>query len=371
MDDSTKPLITTSRIAGAMNYPSTTQALFALIVMIIVLLFILVYCCWGTFSCARQEETPHNADEGAAVVREIQGPGGRGNRMVIVPFSNMIYVGDPESRRIYEIPVEQDKPPAYTEVYDGVPPPPYSTDNQRRNTPATVNANNVSNARPSLPDLPPSYEDCLSTIANNKWPEVLEALMAQQAKQELEQPSQPQSGSGERLVTQLPALRMPSMLLAHNDMFSNQQTVNLRTANDVTSSQGIRQTREPQDSSVPTGFNPSTETEQSTSSVVTDLLDPWASSPPFPTSSTWNQNKSDEDGIPTSSPPAYTASPLQYQNSTEDEGSISTSIDVDLASSPESESPISDSPTLNNNYERNITQSSSESSHSTKEYSEV
>ncbi|XP_042863754.1 uncharacterized protein LOC122248039 isoform X2 [Penaeus japonicus] len=158
MDQVENTLVTTSHIAGAMNYPSTTQALFALIVMIIVLLFILVYCCWGTFSCARQDDA--STAEDGAVGNQQQGQQG-GGQMVIVPFSNMLYVGDPESRRIYQIPLDQDKPPAYTEVFTAGPPPPYCTD-----TTTTDVSSNTPDAEPEtrnlLPDLPPSYEDCLS-----------------------------------------------------------------------------------------------------------------------------------------------------------------------------------------------------------------
>ncbi|CAL4085948.1 unnamed protein product [Meganyctiphanes norvegica] len=102
-----------------MDYPSTTQALFALIVMIIVLLFILIYCCWGSFSCTQRNETAQEEEHGSPQNRQNNQQRGSdtAGRMVIVPFSNMIYVGDPETRQIYQIPIDQDKPPAYTDVF--------------------------------------------------------------------------------------------------------------------------------------------------------------------------------------------------------------------------------------------------------------
>lgn len=145
---------------GAMNYPSTTQALFALIVMIIVLLFILVYCCWGTFSCARQDEAAAPTPEDAA------GPNGqhgvrhilRGPHTVIVPINNMIYVGDPETHQIYQIPMDRDKPPAYTEVFRAGPPPPYRpADTEVSSTTTTLRQDDN---RTTLPESPPAYE-CL------------------------------------------------------------------------------------------------------------------------------------------------------------------------------------------------------------------
>lgn len=163
MDQVENTLVTTSHIAGAMNYPSTTQALFALIVMIIVLLFILVYCCWGTFSCARQDDASTAEDGAVGTQQQAQQGGGQ---MVIVPFSNMLYVGDPESRRIYQIPLDQDKPPAYTEVFTAGPPPPYSTGTTATDvSPATPGAEPESRAL--LPDLPPSYEDCLTNPSSD------------------------------------------------------------------------------------------------------------------------------------------------------------------------------------------------------------
>lgn len=156
-----------------MNYPSTTQALFALIVMIIVLLFILVYCCWGTFACARQDEAAAPTPEDAA------GPNGqngvrhilRGPHTVIVPINNMIYVGDPETHQIYQIPLDRDKPPAYTEVFRAGPPPPYRPEAEVTNgsssssTTTTTTTTPSQNNRTTLPENPPPYDDCLSTAA--------------------------------------------------------------------------------------------------------------------------------------------------------------------------------------------------------------
>ncbi|CAL4085946.1 unnamed protein product, partial [Meganyctiphanes norvegica] len=137
-----------------MDYPSTTQALFALIVMIIVLLFILIYCCWGSFSCTQRNETAQEEEHGSPQNRQNNQQRGSdtAGRMVIVPFSNMIYVGDPETRQIYQIPIDQDKPPAYTDVFMAglpqVPPPPYSNSSQRV---------------PTNTDPPPAYEDVLTS----------------------------------------------------------------------------------------------------------------------------------------------------------------------------------------------------------------
>lgn len=130
--------------------------------MIIVLLFILVYCCWGTFSCARQEDTTASTEEGTGPLAHAPGiQVVQGSHMVIVPISNMIYVGDPESRRIYQIPMEQDKPPAYTEVDSGRPPPPYVVDTSAPD--ATPDGDSSQpETTDGLPELPPSYENCLS-----------------------------------------------------------------------------------------------------------------------------------------------------------------------------------------------------------------
>lgn len=148
-----------------MNYPSTTQALFALIVMIIVLLFILVYCCWGTFTCARQDDAASPSTE--------EGGGGSNNRQnvrqilhgphtVIVPINNMIYVGDPETHQIYQIPLDRDKPPAYTEVFHAGPPPPYRPDTIASDSSSTTTSNREQDTRTVLPENPPAYDDCLS-----------------------------------------------------------------------------------------------------------------------------------------------------------------------------------------------------------------
>lgn len=172
MDEPETALVATSHVAGAMNYPSTTQALFALIVMIIVLLFILVYCCWGTFACARQDEAAAPTPEDAA------GPNGqngvrhilRGPHTVIVPINNMIYVGDPETHQIYQIPLDRDKPPAYTEVFRAGPPPPYRpeaevTSSSSTTTTTTTTTPRQNDNRTMLPENPPPYDDCLSTAA--------------------------------------------------------------------------------------------------------------------------------------------------------------------------------------------------------------
>ncbi|KAG0718680.1 hypothetical protein GWK47_051989 [Chionoecetes opilio] len=168
MDESETAIIATSHVAGAMNYPSTTQALFALIVMIIVLVFILVYCCWGTFTCARQRQE----DAAAPATEDRAGPNGqqvrhilRGPHTVIVPINNMIYVGDPETHQIYQIPLDRDKPPAYTEVYRAGPPPPYRPD-------IVVSDSEVSSCTTThmehgdnitvLPENPPTYDESLS-----------------------------------------------------------------------------------------------------------------------------------------------------------------------------------------------------------------
>ncbi|XP_045138103.1 uncharacterized protein LOC123520167 isoform X2 [Portunus trituberculatus] len=151
---------------GAMNYPSTTQALFALIVMIIVLLFILVYCCWGTFTCARQDDAaaPSTEEGGGGTnthqnVRQIL----HGPHTVIVPINNMIYVGDPETHQIYQIPLDRDKPPAYTEVFHAGPPPPYRLDTIASDSSSTATANREQgDTRTSLPENPPAYDECLS-----------------------------------------------------------------------------------------------------------------------------------------------------------------------------------------------------------------
>ncbi|XP_066955166.1 rho GTPase-activating protein gacII-like isoform X2 [Macrobrachium rosenbergii] len=354
---------------GAMNYPSTTQALFALIVMIIVLLFILVYCCWGTFSCARNEDTSHAVEDGAAVVREIQGPGGRGHRMVIVPFSNMIYVGDPESRRIYEIPVEQDKPPAYTEVFDNVPPPPYSTRNRGSDTSSNSNSNNASNARVSLPDLPPSYDDCFSSSVDNKWPEVLEAILSEQAKRELEQQSS-NTHFDEPFVTQLPALRLPSTLLMQNDILSTAQARrSLAESMPISPEVSTNQHTEPERSPSQDTSNQTMENEQANPSTVTNLLDLWAPPPPFQDQPEWNQNVNNEGTLLTASlPPPFTVSPNEDQIVTSEEDSVSSATDDELISSPSTSTTSSSS---NENQETNVTQTQSENSHSTQDYSKV
>ncbi|KAK7074608.1 hypothetical protein SK128_000673 [Halocaridina rubra] len=347
------PLITTSKLPGAMGYPSTTQALFALIVMIIVLFFILVYCCWGTFSCSRLEDSTNHAEDGGVVVREIQGPGGRGNRMVIVPFSNMIYVGDPESRRIYEIPVEQDKPPAYTEVYDNVPPPPYSTERQGRDTPSTGNSNNVSDTRRSTTDLPPSYEDCLTTTPNDeKWPEVFKALV-EQAKREREHP--PSQGAEERLVTQLPAVRMPSALLAQNYMLNtDRSTSSYHTTN--TPPQNLNQASENHSLQSPPHLSP--EEEPTSEPYIRNLLDVW-SAQAIPPSLINALNISDEE-----------RSAVWETDSSEDQESVTTDESV-LISPSTMISATSDNAVLNVNLENNSSPSNNQSSHSTQDYSSV
>nr|XP_053633393.1 uncharacterized protein LOC128689286 isoform X1 [Cherax quadricarinatus]XP_053633394.1 uncharacterized protein LOC128689286 isoform X1 [Cherax quadricarinatus]XP_053633395.1 uncharacterized protein LOC128689286 isoform X1 [Cherax quadricarinatus]XP_053633396.1 uncharacterized protein LOC128689286 isoform X1 [Cherax quadricarinatus] len=170
MDVVENTLVTTSHIAGSMNYPSTMQALFALIVMIIVLLFILVYCCWGTFSCTRQEDTSAAAEDGTPVTQHQGQQVLRGTHMVIVPINNMIYVGDPETRRIYQIPIDRDKPPAYTEAVSSGPPPPYVSDNSTSDNTVQNLSQAVPETRTVLPDLPPSYDDCLSSsFSNEVW----------------------------------------------------------------------------------------------------------------------------------------------------------------------------------------------------------
>ncbi|KAK3864775.1 hypothetical protein Pcinc_029555 [Petrolisthes cinctipes] len=171
MDHPHESLITTSHVAGTMNYPSSTQALFALIVMIIVLLFILVYCCWGTFSCARQDDAS-SSEESRTRLGSSQQPVPhflQGGHAVIVPINNMIYVGDPESHRIFQIPLNQDKPPAYTEVYNGIPPPPYTTGNTSTPDPEpTRSAIDPPCMRRIVIDLPPSYNDCLHVPPNDQ-----------------------------------------------------------------------------------------------------------------------------------------------------------------------------------------------------------
>lgn len=175
MDESETAIIATSHVAGAMNYPSSTQALFALIVMIIVLLFILVYCCWGTFSCTRHEEAsaPAATEEGA-------GPNGqngvrhiiRGPHTVIVPINNMIYVGDPETHQIYQIPMDRDKPPAYTDVFSSGPPPPYRLDTAASElSSSTTTHREQHDNRTTLPESPPAYDECLSSAAEELGPE--------------------------------------------------------------------------------------------------------------------------------------------------------------------------------------------------------
>lgn len=146
-----------------MNYPSTTQALFALIVMVIVLLFILVYCCWGTLTCARQDEAAAPTSEDATGpnsqhdVRHIL----RGPHTVIVPINNMIYVGDPETHQIYQIPLDRDKPPAYTEIFRAGPPPPYRPDTELSST-TTLRQQD---SRSTLPESPPAYDECLTVTS--------------------------------------------------------------------------------------------------------------------------------------------------------------------------------------------------------------
>ncbi|XP_042243265.1 uncharacterized protein LOC121880192 isoform X1 [Homarus americanus] len=196
MDEAENTLVSTSHIAGAMNYPSTTQALFALIVMIIVLLFILVYCCWGTFSCTHQDESTATAEEGTVVAQQQGQQVVRGTHMVIVPINNMIYVGDPESRRIYQIPLNQDKPPAYTEAISGGPPPPYAADNSTSESPAPNTPNVLPETRTNLPDLPPSYNDCLSAPSSDKlWQTILNDLAReQQGRQNPEPTPEPPEG---------------------------------------------------------------------------------------------------------------------------------------------------------------------------------
>ncbi|XP_076032156.1 uncharacterized protein LOC143019977 isoform X2 [Oratosquilla oratoria] len=160
---------------ASMSYPSTTQALFALIVMIIVLLFIMVYCCWGTFSCASQNN-PEDAD-GAEDSNRNNNNGSGSQAVVILPFSSMFYVGDSQ-RRIYEI-GGQDKPPAYSDVFGTalgsrapMPPPytptvpsvPITTPMMCAPPPAYQEEVGQVEEQPLAPnsELPPSYEDYVS-----------------------------------------------------------------------------------------------------------------------------------------------------------------------------------------------------------------
>ena len=141
-----------------MENPSTTQALFALIVMIIVLLFILVYCCWGTMTCGRAVEqiNPSQEDVNTNIYSQNQNSELPSNTraVVIFPLNSMIYVGDGQNRRIYHIPSEDEKPPSYTDLYTRNPPPPYSS---------SISPNNVENQAIPL-DQPPSYEDYLNAV---------------------------------------------------------------------------------------------------------------------------------------------------------------------------------------------------------------
>lgn len=125
-----------------MDYPSTTQALFALIVMIIVLAFILVYCCWGTFSCAESRDP--TMSEGNAESGQL--PTGDSNHsLFILPYRSMIYIGDGQTRQVYQIPLREDKPPSYKDIFNNLQPPPFYS--------GSVSFLDE--------DQPPTYEDCV------------------------------------------------------------------------------------------------------------------------------------------------------------------------------------------------------------------
>lgn len=156
-----------------MDYPSATQALFALVVMIIVLLFILVYCCSGAFPCNAE----NNATTPDPTARRIQNPLGSspsrtsgsgssedndndplGQRtVVIVPMNGMIYYREQNSDRIFQIPT-RGKPPAYTDLFN--PPPPYSI---RTVTPSPTN----DYVHP--PAYEESFRDWKLTLDNDNW----------------------------------------------------------------------------------------------------------------------------------------------------------------------------------------------------------
>lgn len=202
-----------------MNYPSSTQALFALIVMIIVLLFILVYCCWGTFSCSRQEDaSAPTTEEGAGSngqhgVRHIL----RGPHTVIVPINNMIYVGDPETHQIYQIPLDRDKPPAYTEVFRAGPPPPYRPDiaaSDSELSGSTTTHREQHDNRTTMPESPPTYDECLTAAPEEFGAEQMSSDAAsdtpqQQQQQEVAATSETPTGTPAPAVTETPPPPVP------------------------------------------------------------------------------------------------------------------------------------------------------------------
>lgn len=147
--------------ATEMSYPSTTQALFALVVMIIVLLFILVYCCSGTFPCNQADDNGvSNLDPtGRRIQNQMASLSSRTRRsafsenadlesgrrtVVIVPYNGMVYCHDRHSDTTIRIPT-RDKPPAYSDIF--TPPPPYSI---RTVTPSPTHETCL---------RPPPYED--------------------------------------------------------------------------------------------------------------------------------------------------------------------------------------------------------------------
>lgn len=107
-----------------MEYPAVTHTLFALTVMIIVLLIILGYCCWGAFTCGRRDPLM-DIENTQPSRRESQ----NSTAFVILPYRNMVYIGDRRTQQIFQYRLKNDKqlPPPYSEVDRYNSPPPYSS----------------------------------------------------------------------------------------------------------------------------------------------------------------------------------------------------------------------------------------------------
>ncbi|XP_018027465.1 uncharacterized protein LOC108682739 isoform X2 [Hyalella azteca] len=161
MDYSPNGFVKSNSYSTDIDYPSENQALFTLAVMVIVLLFILVYCCSGASPCSNTdisstEVTSVLPDVTRRVLRNsvqprTQRPGSREQNVtrgdhrsrspaVIVP---MMCSGDENYNGPYHSKGKR-KPPAYEDLYQA--PPPYAT---RTHTPSP---NQVA-------VFPPPYED--------------------------------------------------------------------------------------------------------------------------------------------------------------------------------------------------------------------
>ncbi|KAL7645390.1 UNVERIFIED_CONTAM: hypothetical protein RMT77_003776 [Armadillidium vulgare] len=105
-----------------MDSTSTPQALFSLIVMIIVIAFVLFYFCWGIFNCRKKKN-----ESRAGYDREEQNQGmeNRCPQIFVIPsYSNIIYISDGQTEQLYTISMPTDKPPSYNDVFPNVSPTP-------------------------------------------------------------------------------------------------------------------------------------------------------------------------------------------------------------------------------------------------------